>query len=207
MKKYFIILFISFFCSCTNHSKNNDQDKANSNIQFDSDIKRIKCQFSNIVLLSAVRRITPDAGAVNKINYLEYQNSLSALLENNPTLLDSLLLKIQNDKNNKILIRKIYNWCEAYTILGMTYNPDNVVFPEEIIYEIPMTNNIVIGLLKNKQQDWGSLSESQIYELQYLVCDFLSGIDDKSRINFYKTYFERIEIKVTDDLKKKKTGT
>lgn len=199
MNRSFIILFVLLFCSCTNHAKNVIPEKAITKIQFDSDIKMIKDQFSDLVLLSAIRRTVPNSDSNVKIDYLEYRNSIMTQLNQNPNIIDSLLSEIQNDKNVKKIIHKIYNWCEAYSIIGMTYNLNNPVFLEEITYEIPLTKKIILSLLNNEQQDWGSLSESQIYELQYILSDFIAGLDEQSRIEFYVSFFEKVKQKIKSD--------
>jgi hypothetical protein len=123
--------------------------------------------------------------------------SIPTFLERKAAQNDSLMNSIETYLYNiskperQSVIDKLKIWLKNDLLLSSILD-DNLsenVFFGQIISQIPETRPLLENYLKSPAQYWGSLDENQSCKLYYDVNKYLTGIDQKKRILFFKKYF------------------
>ena len=186
------MLFCTFFSCSINEKKSieeNSVGKQKTAYINNAEIYQLKRIYSKELIYKAIDHIS-DLKLVKKVGYLDYDKQIDSLTSRNPSIVDSMIDSLYRKDSN--LIYKINKWCQTYAIINSVTQFEEVVFLEEILHEIPKTQALVNSFLKIEKQDWGSLSTSQVYQLPYITCDFVSHLDDSERISFYKSFLETL---------------
>jgi hypothetical protein len=132
-------------------------------------------------------------------DYFSYNDSIDALLKDRSSIVDSLLCVVRQVNLANSTFKNIGVWCDTYVILSTYMNMRGFFSVEEVLWEIPCTKRIIQSYFNSPLQDWGSLSEEQIYSLPHKICNLMCTIPDKDRIVFYTTFFDKIESKMAND--------
>jgi hypothetical protein len=172
----------------------NDQDT----VELKSNLKILKQQYGDYLLFCSIDNVvfknSKDINDKSGNYYLSYGDSIETILKEHPDTISRLLHEIQKKESSNNLIKRIEVWCESYVIMNVYLNTDQYISLEEILWDIPCTKKIIQSFLNHPAQDWGSLSESQVYELPYRVSNYISELSDTERVNFYKLFFNKMII-------------
>jgi hypothetical protein len=207
--KIYILIASLLFVSCTSNGKNNGNDNANNDsivVQRETKLEdnclyeiesSLKNYYSDFLLFKAIDNIRPDLSNLesNEGYIWDYEQGLKTMIKQKPYIVDSLLYELKKGKDYEVIVRKISIWCDTYVMVStMVFNiTDWYIDPDEALYEIKDTKKIIRSFLQTKEQDWGSLSESQMSEIPYKICNYACELDDESRIKFYSMFFSTIK--------------
>jgi hypothetical protein len=195
----YIVLLMLFVSSCTNP----DRAKMNATISkeienpfaLSNDATILKLRYGDNLLLRAIDHVVYD----NDISdYFSYDDSIRTLVKDRPLIVDSLLCIVQQEDSASGFLKNIGAWCDTYVTISACMSIDDFFSTEEVLCEIPCTKEIVQSYLNSPLQDWGSLSEEQIYSLPHKICDLMCTIPDKDRIAFYATFYEKVGAKLQE---------
>lgn len=190
-----ILLILSIISWSVSKDELKGEYVSDTPINVSSDLSFLKERYSDILIYKAIEHSVAGYSVLsNRMGYLDYNEHVSGVISKNPQIVDVLLDSLS--KKNKEFIFDICIWCEVYTIIDIPVRVEEVVFLEEIIYDIPQTNFLIQSFLQRKEQDWGSLSTLQLYELPYAVCNFVTKLREDERLNFYESFFKRLNAKI-----------
>ena len=181
---------------------------------FCEDIRMLKVFYSDDILLHSLRFVLKDTfndfflekdalascdGCWDSLNYrignlFDLESRIKSVIAKEPTALDSLLFVVQNMEKNEEIVEQIGRWCEAYMALfiGGKHSPYSE-HDAEILFDMPeIYGTTRLFLVDTTKQNSYSLSTSQLFYLNYEICNYLSILPDKERLSFYKSYFERV---------------
>jgi hypothetical protein len=198
MNRYIFLFSLLLSCSNQGHAKESLCISQSSSDKYPLCIeaKILKRTYASDLLTRAIDHVVYKK---EPCNYFDYNDSIGALLKERPTVVDSLLYTIQEQKNDKEnVFKNIGVWCDTYVILSTYMNIDELFSVEEILWEIPCTKKIIQSYLSSPLQDWGSLSEEQLYSLPHKICNLMCATLDKDRIAFYIIFYTKIKSKMVN---------
>lgn len=209
MKILHLLLPLTMLFSLNQFGKETHSSQINRITCYDSDFKIIhsnneleslKLAYNDLLILKSIYFIDKSRKLnlynwqeFNKIDdWFTFESDFNHLLKETPDLLNLLFKKVSEENNSKELIRRIKNWCETYNLITMPIHLNLNISFEKAIYENSITKSEVSKFLTHSGQTWESLSESQIYQLYYDVCNNLAFKTDIVLLQFYQEFMENI---------------
>lgn len=182
MKHIFIVVVFFLFASCNSQGK-----KQNGN----NEINKLICYEYSLDQLKALYYIDKKENLnINLFNKtfdaIDIDSSISIYIDS--ALFMENLKKISSD-NKSLLIKKANEWLDIKSALDFAIDNSEDLGYLEFFYNNLETKKIFTIYLKNVNQDWGSLSSSQQYEVYYQIINQIYFLDSKKKLILMSDFY------------------
>ena len=206
MKRNIFLLALVIFISCNNYADKNkhneilvnqEKNEAIDNNGIES-LEQLRSKYGDLLILESIYFIDRNYSVSFYENWpfkveddwVNFEVNLSKFLKDNPRILEDIFDKLKPKPEFENVLKQIKSWCETYIITLIYVDLDEAITFEKIVYEIKDTKRLVTGLLNSSSKDWESLSTSQIYQLHFDLCTFLSSLSNEDRVGYYNKFLK-----------------
>ncbi len=171
-----------FFLGC------NSQEKSSKSEQLSKENKSVTIslnQIKAIYYINKVDKLGLQMG-LDTVKAIDIDDYLKKIEGN--TQFKKIKVEIENHKKIDLL-RKADKWISIEQTINFAIdNSENVDFLE-FFYKEKITNKLFLKYLSNKNQDWGSLSSSDVYSVQSDIISEIYLLNTKNRLAIITDFY------------------
>ena len=181
-----ILLISLFYVSCGDNSKESNiplvNKKSNYSDEFVELVQRYGQYSVVLAIINISMRLDENSEFVRIIedwDYADYKENILKTIDSSESFNQAIRNQVETLKRKRSLQNIIECWLEIYNFINHLRKLNFDMSFEEFLYSISEMKPIMDKFFQeNDIQEWSSMSYSQMYLLDYYLCNYLASIPE-----------------------------
>ncbi|MBR6125493.1 hypothetical protein IKQ19_18200 [Candidatus Saccharibacteria bacterium] len=181
-----ILLISLFYVSCGDNSKESNISLVNKKSNYSDEFVELVQRYGQYSVVLAIinisMRLNENSEFVRIIedwDYADYKENILKTIDSSESFNQAIRNQVETLKRKRSLQNIIECWLEIYNFINHLRKLNFDMSFEEFLYSISEMKPIMDEFFQeNDIQEWSSMSYSQMYLLDYYLCNYLASIPE-----------------------------